>query len=193
MEISEGDRILAIDNWPINNGIDYYLSELVSGTNEVTQASIPLKIFSSKNNKEMTFSVPLSNNLIACEKSTPPLEHGCSFSIFQQNSNEPTLLASGWTKSLNISSTDRKHSVEFQGYLRIPEEGSYSFFLDVNGTGMFSLGNSFVIEKNIPHPRMRVMKRGYFSKGDHKLTLNLELSERPGSVFPKGVKNGIAF
>jgi S1-C subfamily serine protease len=184
LDIVPNDRILSVGKWSVHNGVDYYLSELALGISDISKKSIPVKIFSNSQNKEVTLNIPFSPDIYRINETHGQLESGCPFLFFQKDNNSSgQIITEGWTKSLNISCTDQKHHIIFQGFLKLPHDGSYCFYLNVRGTGTFSLNDSFTIKNTILHPSMQVMKRGYFSKGYHKFVLDMELHQSSTDPF----------
>lgn len=182
--IRPDDRITAIGPWNVLNTVDYYLSEWAWGM-EYPQKLLPLK-FISQDGKEQLVNLSLTKKIKKSDDiSRADIKQGCPFSIdFSKRVNDDAseLTAEGWTNVFDISSV-RRSRIEFNGYIEIPEEGSYGFHLIVPGTGTLTIGSDITLKNLIPHPNIIVVKRNYFAQGLHRFTLVVEAEEAPNIPY----------
>ena len=77
---------------------------------------------------------------------------------------------------------DQFFSFDYEGYINIPEEGEYTFYLATNDGGRLYIGNHMLINNDGLHPMVEV-----------GLGLSLEAGLHPISVkyFQEGGRNGL--
>ena len=191
--LRKNDRITSIGDWVVNNGVDYFISEFAYVYDRLPYvAQLPIKIISDRHDEEQLLELSLALEKKEKSEVDPArLSHGCEFTIFSDEGFSE-LLASGWAKNLDVHVSVKSHT-QYEGYIKLPQDGSYCFYLGVNGTGKLTINRSFFLEKSLSHLSMRVAKRAFFSEGYHPFKLELWTEKSStGPVLHVGTMEGLA-
>lgn len=176
-DIVVGDRITAIGQWAVSTQLDLELSCLAWTLNHPDQP-MPITLSKVNSQEEITIELTLLPAKISCSKvDARELSQGTMVTF--KNAGGVTVFHKR-TQDLTIPRFEGKGEILFQGFLAIPDEGSYVFTLNMPGIASLTLGGKseeFIVEKILPHPRMQVSKREYFERGDYRFSLRMEVTE----------------
>ncbi|NOY36567.1 MAG: glycoside hydrolase family 92 protein [Chlorobi bacterium] len=84
------------------------------------------------------------------------------------------VLNTGIISTFNIDSIKdtREFSYQFSGYLNVPEDGLYTFYLESNDGATFFLDHELVIDNDGGHPAQALIAKAGLKKGLHPVRLN---------------------
>ncbi|MGL4942354.1 MAG: trypsin-like peptidase domain-containing protein [Thermoguttaceae bacterium] len=150
-----GDEIIAVGPWTVRNHIDLSLS-IFAWFSEHKDQPLPLTLCNSNGEKR---TVSLTPDYVPFTPDT------------LDNSE---VIAAGNVSRSDTAFLSQKLS---SGYISIPQDGSYVFYLAVPGTGKFTIGKDFQIEKRLAYPPMRVAGRGFFRKGFYTFSLEQDCAD----------------
>ena len=171
-----GDRLTAIGPWTVNNETDFWLSTL-AWCLENDNKAVPLTIQSSGTADTRIVELPWIEQKLQPDRSfSEDLKPGCR-TVVTDKWNPAVRISSGWSEVLTCPGFSPNTKCELSGFIQIPREGSYAFYVTVPGTAKLKIGRDFVIEKNHSHPKMVVAGRGFFSQGLYRFSLEVNADE----------------
>lgn len=152
-----GDEIIAVGPWTVRNPVDLSLS-IFAWFSEHPDQPLPLTLCNPSGEKMTTSLVP---------------DHV----PFTPDVADPAgIIAAGSASGKDMTLVPFSQKLS-SGYISIPQDGCYVFYLGVPGTGRFKIGKDFQIEKKLAHPTMRVAGRGFFRKGFYSFSLEHDSDE----------------
>ncbi len=171
--IRAGDKITAVDRWPVRNLLDYYFSE-IAFVNANKGKPVPVEIFTRESGEAWVVDVALADwKYPALAEPPTELKQGLRFSVaLAEDANIQGTVP-------NLQSLYPKSGCEmtYTGFIDFPEEGMYVFTLQPAGPGELKVGEDFTLTKTDGHPQMEVVKSGVFAKGVHRFELRYKMDK----------------
>lgn len=168
--------LMAIGEWNTSDEVQVWLSSLAWAKNFSKQSMN----VTGKNNTDgqlCQMTVPiLENYLRPLSVSEMKLQLGAQIVI--RDSKTGNVLLNGNIRTLNGVCFFPNSSFTIRGFLKIPAEGSYSFFLPQAGKGELKINDEIFIQKTADW-QINTRKYGYFHEGFYSFELNLSLLEIP--------------
>jgi alpha-L-fucosidase len=83
-------------------------------------------------------------------------------------------IKSGITKSIDISKKGKpfNYGLEFSGYVKIPVNGVYTFYLESDDGSKMTIDDSYIIDNNGTHPMVEKSVEVPLAKGFHKINIS---------------------
>jgi S1-C subfamily serine protease len=184
--VQVGDIVASVEDWPVRSIVDYHFSTLAWAAKRGGNLPSPMKLTLSRGTDHTVVVANIQPELRAAkalDEGTLSLKPGCSVTVSPPKSEEPCLV--GWSRGLDMSIGPQGGEpcrVTYRGYLRLPVEGTYAFYLGCQGIGRLEVGDSLVVEKKVDHPPMVVAGRQYLATGLH--TLRLSMTGKPQASPP---------
>ena len=183
--IEKGDQILSIDGTPVRNNFDLWVANLVWGLGNHGK---PMPVELKKGSDQTTKTVLLAHErdvFTPVSREPENLKPGCLVAVHfdPDNAFDKEIVFSGQMQSLDVMPFPAKHSIEIKGYLRIPQEGSYTFCLSLPGKGALMIGEKFAFNKSNDHEKMSSIHRGYFEEGLYLFRLQFVPAETAEAPF----------
>ena len=84
------------------------------------------------------------------------------------------VLKSGVIETINIDAVkdERPFGYHYKGYIKIPKDGLYTFYLESNDGAVFYMDNKMIIDNGKPHRAQESFGKIGLKKGYHKIKLD---------------------
>lgn len=184
-ELQAGDMVVGVGEWEVRNVFGFVLSSHVWAEKGTER---PLELTIDREGKRLTKSllltrrVPQSIAAATMAKARP----GCQLTVAEldKNGNAGPELLRAWVRSLDVAWTrpgdeNRPQQAAWSGYLQVPVDGAYTFYLATPGRGEFRLADAILAEKSVDFPAMRVAGRQYLAAGTYSFELYMKGGEKP--------------
>ncbi len=184
-ELEVGDIIVRVAEWDVRTMLDFVLSSHAwaeRGTNR------PLELTIQRADERFTRSLTLA---LERPESIPSAASqkarlGCQLVVTELDraGNEGRVLLRAWVRSLDgvwaqLGERKQPYRAVWSGYLRVPFDGAYTFYLATPGPGRLRLAGELLAEKTADFPVMRVAGRQYLPAGMYPIELSMKGGEKP--------------